>query len=201
MIKKICLVIAIVLSFVSASAVQPAKFQVALDYHYNLGLSQHMAGWTDNTGTHGNSLHLSLLYHINAAYTVGIGVGMDRYEPGANTLPLFATFRYRPFSNTKFADFYAFTNLGYSVSSDDGLDLTPGFMGDLGIGWSKMFRKHFGINLQIGYNLKQFRLPVNYYYDYDYYDYNSGDDYVTYPEFTHMSLWRHSLSFGFGLVF
>lgn len=29
-------------------------------------------------------------------------------------------------------------------------------MWDLGIGWQKNFRKHFGINLQIGYSIRQF---------------------------------------------
>jgi hypothetical protein len=142
---------------------------------------------------YGNSLHLSLLYNINQKYTVGVGLGMDRYEPAPNTLPIFATFRYRPFVKPNLSDFYAFTNLGYAVSSKDDFDLTSGFMGDFGIGWSKMFYKHFGINLQIAYNLKQFRFPT---LDY------IVDDYVYYePTLIKISQWRHSLSFGVGLVF
>ena len=177
--------------FVSLTAIsaEPSKIQFALDYHYNLGLSQRGLGVTitrSDMEMHGNSLHATLLYNINSKFTTGVGIGLDRYEPSPNTLPIFATFRYRPFKTQMAKYFYAFTDFGYSVPSEDDDNLSSGILWNLGVGWQKMFRKHFGLNFQFGYNFKQFRANMH---DYD-------SDY--YKKF---SIYRNSLTFGFGLVF
>ena len=64
-------------------------------------------------------------------------------------------------------------------------------MWDAGVGYTKMFRKHFGLNFQVGYNLKEFHGQNFYGIDPD-----SGADYVR--KFNSV---RHSLSLGVGLVF
>jgi hypothetical protein len=60
-----------------------------------------------------------------------------------------------------------------------------------------MLRRHFGVNFQVGYQLKQIRFP---YYIYDFYDEDYDDNYVESTRTT-ASDWRHSITFGFGLVF
>lgn len=125
----------------------------------------------------------------HARISAGAGIGADRYEePGYNTFPLFGTFRYRPIRT--FLDTYVYTNLGYGVFTRED-SIYPGWMWDAGVGYTKMFRKHFGLNFQVGYNLKEFHGQNFYGIDPD-----SGADYVR--KFNSV---RHSLSLGVGLVF
>jgi hypothetical protein len=197
--KSFLVSLIIALCTLSANAAEPAKIQVGLDYHYNFGFAERFYGHTYTRSDYamsGNSLRLSFLYNINSKYTAGVGVGLENYD-GWNTLPIFATFRYRPFTAPLLKDFYAFATPGYSVSTGDGFDITSGMVGDLGIGWTKMLRRHFGVNFQIGYQLKQIRFP---YYIYDFYDEVYDDNYVESTRTT-ASDWRHSITFGFGLVF
>jgi hypothetical protein len=198
MFKRFLFTLVIALYSLSANAVEPAKFQFGIDYHYDLGLAERMGGFTYTRSDYdqsGNSLRLQLLYNINSKYTVGAGFGLENFN-GCNTLPIFATFRYRPFTAPRLNNLYAFITPGYSISSNDGFDLTSGMVADLGIGWTKMFRRHFGVNLQIGYQLKQMRFPfLEGWYD----DNAAYDDYV--DNYTTVSNWRHSITFGIGLVF
>lgn len=70
--------------------------------------------------------------------------------------------------------------------------IAPGWLWDLGIGYTKMFRRHFGLNFQIGYNLKEFGgIPS--------YNYNIDTEEITY--LGTISDLRHSLSVGIGFVF
>lgn len=65
-------------------------------------------------------------------------------------------------------------------------------MWDAGVGYTKMFRKHFGLNFQLGYNLKEFgKIPS--------YEINFPNGEVNYVG--EKSSIRHSVSFGIGLVF
>lgn len=169
-----------------------SKFHIILDYHYNLGICEKYWGRTFDRGEYklyGNSLHLTALYDITQKISAGTGIGADRYEePGYNTFPVYVTFRYRPF--TKLLKSYVFTDLGYGLFKND--NVAPGWMWNAGIGYTKMFRKHFGVNLQLGYNLKQFGGIPSYEVD------------LVNGEFNYIgkkSSIRHSVSFGFGLVF
>lgn len=191
-IKQSIMLLSLILcvSMVHGQKVQNlSKVQVLLDYHYNLGLIERGDLFDINRSHHkmyGNSLRLSLLYNLNTKVSLGAGIGLDRYEnAGYNTLPLFLTCYYSPLSKLPRA--YTYTNLGYAI--DKSSTFTKGMLFDLGIGYRKMFRQHFGLNFQIGYNLKQFRDEVIW-----------VDEQLN---FTHgnYSQWRHSISFGFGFIF
>lgn len=120
-----------------------------------------------------------------------IGIGADRYtHPDFNTIPIYGTFRYSPI--TKIPKGYLYTNLGYGCFANEAI--SSGWMWDLGIGYTKMFRKHFGLNFQIGYNLKEFADIPSYRYDID-----SENTVITY--LGKVKDLRHSLSFGIGMVF
>ena len=167
--------------------------QIGVDYHYNLGLTQKLMGESihkKDFNMYGNSLHITLLYNLSTKYTIGIGTGFDAYRPSANTLPLFATFRYHPLQQEKLKHLYCFTNLGYSIPVDDDDLLSSGWMFDIGVGWQKMFYRHFGINLQLGYNLKEFKAN-RHYYD------KPTEEYLT----NKFNILRNSLALGFGVVF
>ncbi len=162
------------------------RFHVVLDYHFNLGFSENYNGTpirrSDGYNMHGNSLRLTALYDITQRISAGAGIGADRYEePGYNTFPVFGTFRYRPLR--RFLDTYLYTNLGYGLSNRDN-SIYSGWVWDAGVGYIKMFRRHFGLNFQVGYNLKEFR------------DVHSDVD----GNLSGNSI-RHSLSLGIGLVF
>lgn len=169
-----------------------SKFHIVLDYHYSLGICEKYWGKTFGRGEykmHGNSLHFTALYDITRKISAGAGIGADRYEePGYNTFPVYGTFRYRPLP--KFQDGYIFTDLGYGVFKHD--NVAPGWMWNAGIGYIKMFRRHFGLNFQLGYNLKEFGGIPSYEVD------------LTNGEFNYIgekNSIRHSISFGIGLVF
>jgi hypothetical protein len=132
-----------------------AKLHVLLDY-------RHLRGWDERgvydfpkaENMYGNSLRLTCLYKITGKWSTGLGIGADRYEnPGYNTFPIFIPVHFHPF--VSFPMWYALMNAGYALK---GVDAHTGLTWDIGVGYKKMFRKHAGINLQLGYNLKQFNL-------------------------------------------
>lgn len=167
-----------------------SRFHIDVDYHYNLGLSEKFMGTSLNRNKYkmgGHSIHLSPRYDISPLWSAGIGIGLDRYtELDYNTLPIFATVRYRALK--KIPDVYAFTDLGYAIKAGD---YTKGFTGSLGIGYTYMLAKHFGVNVQIAYNLKRFTDISTYIYNAE-----SGES-----SFSKEKSTRHSLSFGIGLTF
>lgn len=174
-------------SAVEARDKKTSRFHMVLDYHFNLGFGENHNGTplrrSDGYNMRGNSLHLTALYDITKRISFGAGIGADRYEePGYNTIPVFGTFRYRPFRT--FLDAYTYTNLGYGLFGGEDSSSHFGWMWDAGVGYNLMFRRHFGLNFQVGYNLKEFR---DVYYDAD-------------GSWSGNSI-RHSLSLGFGLVF
>jgi hypothetical protein len=133
-----------------------SKINVFLDYHYQFGLSERGEYNLSRKDSkmYGNSLHLSVMYNFSKKFSGGLGVGADRYEnPDYNTFPVFTSVHYSPLNNLQ--NVYTYTNLGYAVTNNN--DTYSGVMWDLGVGYKKMFRTHFGLNLQIGYNLKQFQ--------------------------------------------
>ena len=125
-------------------------------------------------------------FHIDLDYHYNLGLS-DRYtEPDYNTMPVFATVRYKALE--KVPDAYVFANMGYAIKSGE---FTKGLTGSLGIGYTHMFAKHFGLNFQIAYNLKRFNDIPTYIYNVD-----KGE--TTYSK---ENTTRHSLSFGIGVTF
>ena len=168
-----------------------SKFHVDLDYHYNLGLSQKLLGSTYGRKDYkmgGNSLRLGARYDVAPQWSVGGGIGLDRYtEEDFNTMPLYATLRYKPLK--KLPGAYAFTDLGYAIGVSD--DFYPGFTGRLGLGYTVSVTKHFGVNFQVAYDFKDFRGITTGYID------NATQK----PVFYDSNSTRHSLSFGVGVTF
>ncbi|WP_315358951.1 hypothetical protein [Prevotella nigrescens] len=166
----------------SIDAKAQSKFHVDLDYHYYFGLAGKVGSKTDTRSDYnmgGNSLTLAARYDVHPKVSVGAGVGLARYtQRYFNTLPIYATLRYKPIEKVK--DAYVFTDLGYAIDSEKD-DFTPGVLFNLGVGYTKMFAKHFGVNFQLGYNLKQFK-----------YNHSNIPD---------LKSTRHSVIFGVGLTF
>lgn len=174
---------------VSARFVDRLHFEVS--YDYSLGLSHSVKGHGLPQGymeTSGNMFHFTGIYDFNRTFSVGLGIGIDRYKSNIETLPIFGTLRYRPFQNPIIKNLYAYTNIGYGIPDDDDRSLSSGLLLNLGLGWQKMFRSHFGVNAHIGYCLNQFKDHAGYRWE-------------GYTFDQKVSIWRNSLSFGFGFVF
>jgi len=165
------------------------KLHFDVDYHYNLGLSERLAGTTlsrSDYGLGGHSLHLSARYDVATRWSAGVGIGLDRYtEPDYNTMPIFATVRFVPLTTIPSA--YAFADLGYSTRA---WSCVEGMVGNLGVGYTYMISRHFGLNFQVAYNLKRFHESYQTWL-------SDADGYGE----TSMNSTRHSLSFGVGLTF
>lgn len=166
-----------------------SKFHFDIDYHYNLGLCEKIMGQTlkrDQYNMGGNSIQFTPRYDITRQWSAGIGIGLSRYTNlDYNTMPVYATVRYKGIE--KVPDLYLFTDLGYALKVGD---FTKGFTGNIGIGYTHMFKKHFGLNFQIAYNLKRFNdVPV--------YIYNVESQETRY---FNENTTRHSLSFGVGIT-
>lgn len=183
----------------SAIAAEPARVQVGIDYHYALGLANDFNGYHTSIADQyfaGGYTTVTCLYNINQKFSAGLGVGLGIYASSEIiTAPIYGTFRYRPLKNS-LKDFYAVTDLGVELG-ERFWDVGPGFLWNIGIGWQKMFHKHFGLNFQFTYNLNYFRI------------YQEKITLWEYPFLTELftqpappaNEWRHSLAFGVGLVF
>lgn len=167
-----------------------SKVNVFLDYQYRLGLYEKLGEYSisrKESHLYGNALHLSVLYNFTKQIAAGAGIGADRYEnPGYNTFPLFVSLHYSPLKHH--INFYTYTNVGYALFGKQ--ETYEGWVFDLGVGYKKMFRRHFGLNFQAGYNWKQFR-------DGGMYSVARADE-VHYEK---ANSTRSSLSFGVGLIF
>lgn len=165
-----------------------SKFNFEIEYNYLFGVSEKGKFWDFNRSDakmYGNSIRLKGIYNINPIFSTGLGVGSQVLEnPRYSTIPVFALIEVRPFHT--YMSPYLFSNIGYSISTDY---TNGGLLTDLGIGYKKMFRKHFGLDFRIGYNLTQIRYDVNYY---------EGDRIGSSESSSNI---RHSISAGFGLVF
>ena len=168
-----------------------SKSHVVTDIHYLYGLSETGTGLAtltrNDVNLYGKSLHFTGLYDFSKSISAGIGVGADRYEkPGYNTFPIFATLQYFPIIT--FPSAYAYTNLGTAIK---GSDAHSGLMFDAGLGYRKMLKKHFGLNFQLGYNLKHINDTPNYIL---------AEDNQSYERISVTSV-RHSISLGVGVIF
>ena len=181
--KKILIIGALLFLCILVSQAQ-SKFQVNLDYRYMLGLSEKGDVWDfsrKDVKMYGNALRLSCLYSLSSQVAVGVGIGADRYEtPAYNTLPVFATVHYNPNINVPI---YLFYDAGYSFETETAVS---GFLTDIGIGYKHMIKNHFGLNFQMGYNLKQFNGKI--------YNFETGNN-------ISCTQTRHSLTFGIGFIF
>jgi hypothetical protein len=136
--------------------------------------------------TGGNSIQFTPRYDITHKWSAGIGIGLSRYTNlDYNTLPVYATVRYKAIE--KVPDLYLFSDLGYALKVGD---FTKGFTGNIGIGYTHMFKKHFGLNFQIAYNLERFNDIPTIIYDANLQETHYGTTNST----------RHSLSFGVGIT-
>ena len=169
-----------------------SKFHVDLDYHYNLGFSENKFGHNygrSDIEMGGHSLRLGARYDVAEKWSVGGGIGLDHYTGDEfNTMPIYATLRYKPFK--KLTGAYAFTDLGYAIDPSFG-DFYKGFTGKLGVGYTINLAKHFRLNFQVAYDYKDFR---NVWYGYISTDTNM-------PIFYESNATRHSLSLGVGVTF
>lgn len=178
-------------------AVEPGRFQFSLDFSLSAGFSQNFKTLADSPvgsdKTYSGFLsHATLLYNINKKFTTGIGIGLDTYTLAPNAVPVLCTFRHRPIQKIVWDNFYYFTNLGYSIPFVDTKTFAAGWLWDLGIGWQKNFRKHFGLNVHLGYGLKEFRTY------YGYADSLFGTIAVKFPN--KYSIVRNSIAIGIGIV-
>lgn len=184
------IILAIVLAVGGQTAIKgQSRFHFDIDYHYNLGLCENIMGETLKRSQYkmgGNSIQFTPRYDITRQWSAGIGIGLSRYTNlDYNTMPVYATVRYKAME--KVPNLYIFTDLGYALKVGD---FTKGFTGNIGIGYTHMFKKHFGLNFQIAYNLKRFNDVPVYIYDVDSHETHLFNENST----------RHSLSFGVGIT-
>lgn len=161
-----------------------------IDYHYNLGVSETIVGKSfgrDKYKMGGNALRLTARYDIAKHWSVGMGVGIERYtEIDVNTMPIFASLRYKPIDDK---NIYVFSNIGYSLKVAS--DYHNGFAGKLGLGYTINVAKHFKPYLQVAYNLNNFRGIETISYN----------DITQQTDFFKSNSTRHSISFGIGFSF
>ncbi|MBV5284263.1 MAG: hypothetical protein JZU53_17715 [Paludibacter sp.] len=190
--KRIIILAVIAQCFIGSYQVSAqSKIHFVTDIHYLYGLSSTTSYLTlkrKDVNLYGKSLHLTSLYDFSKSISAGVGIGADRYEnPGFNTLPVFASLHYTPFVITH-PRTYLFTNLGFGIKNSYA---NSGLMFDAGVGYKKMFGRRFGLNFQLGYNLKQINeTPL----------YVSISDSQSWNLISVTSV-RHSLSLGVGVMF
>jgi hypothetical protein len=100
--------------------------------------------------------------------------------PRYTTFPLFASVHVTPLANKKL---FVYNDLGYSLNTTISY---PGLYEEVGMGYRWMFKKHFGMSLNIGYSLKQMQnIQI---------EYKNGREETAYTT-------RHSIIAGLGFVF
>ena len=186
--RKVVLAVLMAVCCLSTTKGQ-GKFHFDIDYHYNLGLCEKLMGVPLKRSQYkmgGNSIQFTPRYDITRQWSAGIGIGLSRCTNlDYHTMPVYATVRYKAME--KVPNLYIFTDLGYALKVGD---FTKGFTGNIGIGYTHMFKKHFGLNFQIAYNLKRFNDVPVYIYDVDSHETHLFNENST----------RHSLSFGVGIT-
>lgn len=167
------------------TSAQDHKIRFYVETSYLYGLVEKGDGFKitrSNSNMSGMGLHLSALYSFSKVFSAGVGLGLDRYNnPGYNSLPIFTSLQCMPLSVNR--NIYAFTNIGYGIG---GADFTKGGMCDLGIGYKLIIKQSFGLNLKLGYNLKQINSEVK--------------DFWGITNFGKIDRNRHSLFIAFGAI-
>lgn len=135
------------------------KFHAEIDLRYSVGLYEQECGATfhDSATRHGMmgfTFRLAALYDFTPAITAGVAgaVNLQRY-PVHENFAFLGIIRYRPI--VKHRNFFLFGDVGYAPSF--GSESIPrGWVFNTGAGYCVMFRRHFGLSLQLGYMLNQF---------------------------------------------
>ncbi|MBT9391848.1 hypothetical protein KLP40_01625 [Hymenobacter sp. NST-14] len=133
-----------------------------------------------------NRLRTTLGYFLCPAFSVGLGVGLDRYEnPGYNTASLVTDFRYytRPTASSVFA----VATAGYLLLLSN--QFAPGATGGLGVGYRFILGRGTHLLLSTGLETHQIR---------DARLFLLGPTSV---ETLQSNLWLKSVSFNTGLLF
>lgn len=200
---KILLLLVALLSAASVSASKRGGLHFSLEYKYSRGFLEKISAFGGHKfqpkehALKGHGIHLVALYDINPRMSAGAGIGVEvNIDPDHTSFPLYATFNYHP--ATKAPDFYVFTDLGHGIGRSNS-SLHNGWLWNAGCGYRLMFRKHFGLNFRIGYNLKQFKNIKTYLYEGGF-DEENSIYYLKRTSTTSKTL-RHSLQVGFGFVF
>ena len=156
------------------------KFEFNLDMHYTLKMAENDTWHSGDDKAVGRSFRASVLYRFLPRLKAGVGIGLEKYgyKCGYSTRPIFLAVQYAPLK--KDLKPYLFSNIGYSKKSTD-ISFVGGWLAEVGVGYKIMFRKHFGLKFEAGYNLQTFELNKM----------SDGFSDVT----------RHSLTAGVGLVF
>lgn len=182
-----------------------AQLHGTLDFRYGLGLSENVIDKNmsvENYQPSNISVAVSGLYEFTPQIWAGVGLNTSINNSAVlqyngitySTTPImqfapYLTMRYRPIKQHLNA--YLFTDLGYSIPFEKSVNFSKGWLWNAGIGYSYMFRKHFGLNFNIGYNLLQIvgtPIVVT--------DKNTGNE----SKIISNNL-RHSVTFAIGLVF
>lgn len=171
-----------------------SKIHFNVDYHYLMGVVQKNGKYSaihrSDKKMGGSSFRLFGMYSLNRRTEIGIGVGAVCYtSPEITTFPVFASIKYAPLKHL--LGYYIYTDAGYAFRtkiSDKGGVTTVGF------GYKRMYKKHFGIKLELGYNMQQIRVSQENIIVFP------GPDGVV-PIIKGLSVFRHSISFGTGFIF
>ena len=177
---------------------QESKFHIDLLYYYNVGLFMHQRNYSclrNKSEMGGESLRLYMRYNITPRWSAGIGTGVESYtEPFFNVFPLFSTARFKPFrANKSLKDMYVFTDIGYGIKLFE--SVTPGLTWKLGMGYTHMWARHFGLTIHVAYDLKSFRYSVGNV------NADANNDTAGTITWRKVNNWRHSLSLGIGFAF
>lgn len=188
------IMVAILFLFICSCVHAQSKIHFHVDYHYLMGVVQKNGKYStihrSDEKMGGSSFRLSGMYSLNKRTEVGIGVGADCYNsPNITTFPVLASLKYVPLKHM--LDYYIYTDAGYAFGTKIS---DKGAVAGVGLGYKRMFKKHFGLKLELGYNIQQIRVSQENIIVFP------GPDGVT-PIIKGLSVFRHSISFGTGFIF
>lgn len=188
------MMVAILFLFICPFVQAQTKIHFHVDYHYLMGIAQKNGKYAtihrSDEKMGGSSFRLSGMYSLNERIEVGVGVGADCYNsPDITTFPVLATIQYTPLKHLSAG--YLYTNAGYAFGTRIS---DKGAVAGLGLGYKRMYKKHFGIKLEAGYNMQQVRVDQ--------------ENIIVFPNpggvkstIKGLSVLRHSISFGAGFIF
>jgi hypothetical protein len=168
-IKVFILISLVTVASVLSSTICNAQFHAGIDIKYSIGVCEENADLYKIDNTNSLGINLSGLYEFTPQIWAGVGMitninnkGMTIVDDFTVTeMPImqfapYITMRYRPF--VKHLNAYVFTDLGYAIpfKTEEGIQtFSNGVMWNIGVGYSYMFKKHFGLNFNVGYSLQQ----------------------------------------------
>lgn len=134
---------------------------------------------------YGKSLRLGFGYFLNPYFSVGLGIGADRYEePGANTFPVYVDLR--AYLNGEPSSPFVFFDIGNSIQFSEAQQ--KGLLMDAGLGYKFSLGKKISLTASMSYNYKKFPEWIK-----------QLNEESANMEWTDLS--RHSLNFKLGLFF